>query len=69
MATKMFAGKESYAEELKEAKAIKAGRISPKEYASKERKEPAPTMKKMATGGLVRGTGCAVRGKGFGKNG
>lgn len=60
---KLFSGKESFGEELKEAKAIKAGKISPKEYAQMESKEPAPKMKKMAGGGQVmRGTGCATKG-------
>jgi hypothetical protein len=49
---KLFGGKESYAEELKEAKAIKSGRISPQQYARGEQKEEAG-MKKMAKGGGV----------------
>lgn len=40
---------------------------APKDMLRHERAEHA-TMK-MAKGGKVRGTGCAVRGKGFGKNG
>lgn len=35
----MFKGKESYAEELKEAKAIKSGKITPQEYAKGEKME------------------------------
>ena len=38
--TKMFRGSESVKEEVAEAKAIKAGKISPMEYAKKERAEP-----------------------------
>lgn len=55
MATKkLFGGKESYAEELKEAKAIKSGRISPQQYARGEREEERTMkMKKMATGGIT----------------
>lgn len=40
---------------------------APKDMVRHEMAEHA-TMK-MATGGKARGTGCAVRGKGFGKNG
>lgn len=40
---------------------------APKDMIKHEMSEHA-TMK-MAAGGSVRGTGCAVRGKGFGKNG
>ena len=36
---KLFKGKETYAEELKEAKAIKSGKISPQEYAKGEKME------------------------------
>jgi hypothetical protein len=68
----MFAGKESYAEELAEGKAIKAGKISPKQYAQRESKEPAPKMacggkvKKYAEGGAVtRGCKNTVRGTKF----
>ena len=42
MATKgmnLFKGKESYGEELKEAKAIKSGKISPMQYAKGEKSE------------------------------
>jgi hypothetical protein len=49
MATKgmnLFKGKESYGEEMKEAKAIKSGKISPMQYAKGEKSE-----KKMAMGG------------------
>jgi hypothetical protein len=45
----LFKGKESMGEELKEAKAIKSGKISPMQYAKGEKSEP---MKKMAKGGI-----------------
>ena len=71
---KMFKGKESYAEELKEAKAIKSGKITPQEYAKGEKMEEAKGMKKggkakcMAKGGYVRAAdGIATRGKTKGK--
>lgn len=48
----LFKGKETYKEELAEAKAIKSGKISPKEYAKGEKGE----MKK-ATGGVVNAQG------------
>lgn len=52
----MFKGKESYAEELKEAKAIKSGKITPQEYARGEKMEKemqcGGKVKKMALGGL-----------------
>lgn len=53
MATKgmnLFKGKETYGEELKEAKAIKSGKITPQQYARGEKMEEA---KKMASGGSV----------------
>ena len=58
MAKKLFGGKETYGEELKEAKAIKSGKITPQQYARGEQKEEAG-MKKMAKGGfaVVKGTG------------
>lgn len=55
MATKgmnLFKGKETYGEELKEAKAIKSGKITPQQYARGEKMEEAK-MKKMASGGSV----------------
>jgi hypothetical protein len=45
----LFGGKESMSEELKEAKAIKSGKITPMQYAKGEKSEP---MKKMAKGGM-----------------
>ena len=56
---KLFKGKESYGEELKEAKAIKSGKITPQQYAKGEEMEKG--MKKggcckMAKGGKVKET-------------
>jgi len=48
---KLFKGKETYKEELAEGKAIKSGKISPKQYASGEESEKK--MKKMAVGGTT----------------
>jgi hypothetical protein len=65
---KLFKGKESYKEELGEAKAIKAGKITPKQYAKGEKME---STKKMKCGGAVkkyaRGGGIEVKGKTKGK--
>ena len=62
MAKKLFGGKETYAEELKEAKAIKSGRISPQQYARGEQKEEAGMkMKKMAKGGMAASKMGAVK--------
>ena len=47
----LFKGTESMAEELKEAKAIKSGKITPMQYAKGEESEK---VKKMATGGPTR---------------
>lgn len=74
---KLFKGKDTYAEEVKEAKAIKSGKISPAEYAKGEKMEEAKGMKKggkakcMASGGkvgqLAKANGIAQRGKTKGK--
>ena len=68
---KLFGGKESFKEELNEAKAIKSGKISPMQYAKGEKSEEAKKKpKKFAEGGQVaRGVGCATRGIRFTKNG
>jgi len=63
----LFKGKESVSEELKEAKAIKSGKLTPMQYAKGEKsedakKKPSPFMKKFAAGGSV-GDGAAQRGK------
>lgn len=50
MATKkMFKGKESTKEELAEAKAIKSGKVTPKQYAAAEKREPM----KLKNGGMA----------------
>jgi len=49
----LFKGKETYSEELKEAKAIKSGKITPQQYARGEKSE-----EKMARGGAVKGRKC-----------
>lgn len=43
---KMFGDKESYAEEVKEAKAIKAGKITPRQYAKGEAAETSKKPKR-----------------------
>lgn len=64
--SKLFKGKESYSEELKEAKAIKSGKITPQEYARGEKMEKEVKVK-MKKGGSVKcmakGGGCEVKGK------
>ena len=61
MAKKLFGGKESYAEELREAKAIKSGRITPQQYAREEQKEERTMkMKKMSMGGFAKVAGTKV---------
>ena len=47
----LFKGKETYGEEMKEAKAIKSGKITPKQYAMGEESEKS---KKFAKGGSIR---------------
>ena len=70
---KLFKGKDTHAEELKEAKAIKSGKITPEEYAKGEKMEGegmcgGGKVKKMASGGYVRAAdGIASRGKTRGK--
>ena len=70
---KLFKGKETYSEELKEAKAIKSGKITPQEYAKGEKMEGhctggAMKAKKMRAGGYVRAAdGITKRGKTKGK--
>ena len=55
--SKLFKGKETYKEELNEAKAIKSGKLTPKQYAMGEESEKAKMkkggkVKKMASGGM-----------------
>jgi hypothetical protein len=66
----LFKGKDTKSEELKEAKAIKSGKITPMQYAKGEKMEDSKKMKcggsvkKMASGGLTsRGDGVASKGK------
>jgi len=60
---KLFGGKESIKEEMMEAKDIKSGKVSPKEYAMKEKAEKGKGMK---CGGKVKkyakGGGIAQKG-------
>ena len=66
MASKLFKGKETFSEELKEAKAIKSGKISPVQYARGEESEKEVKVK-MNCGGKVKkmakGGGIEVKGK------
>jgi hypothetical protein len=64
---KLFKGKETYGEEVKEAKAIKAGKITPSEYAKGEKMEEAKKMKSGGCAKYARGGGIEVRGKTRGK--
>jgi len=60
MVNKLFKNKDDFGEEIAEAKAIKSGKISPREYAMGEKKES-----KMSGGGMARGGGAATKGKRF----
>lgn len=75
---KLFKGKETYKEELKEGKAIKSGKITPEQYAKGEEMEKkmkkggCAKMKKggctkMAKGGVTRADGCVTKGHTKGK--
>jgi hypothetical protein len=61
---KLFKGKETYSEELKEGKAIKSGKLTPQQYAKGEKMEDSKKMKK---GGVTRGDGCVTKGHTKGK--
>ena len=65
---KLFKGKDTKGEELKEAKAIKSGKITPMQYAKGEKMEDT---KKMKCGGdvkkMARGGGIEIKGKTKGK--
>ena len=73
MATKPFAGKETMAEEMAEAQAVKSGKLSPRQFAKREMTEEKKEdkmacggkIKKMSGGGMARGGGAATRGKKF----
>ena len=74
---KLFKGKDTYGEEVKEARAIKSGKITPEEYAKGERMEKAkgyagggsvgksnkamPEGKDMGTLGLKKGGKCCSK--------
>jgi len=66
---KLFKGKDTKSEELKEAKAIKSGKITPEQYAKGEAMEKK--MKKggkcYAKGGVTRADGCVTKGHTKGK--
>lgn len=49
---KPFGGKQTKAEEMAEAKAVRSGKVTPKQYAAAEKKEgdKKPTGKLVATG-------------------
>ena len=69
---KIFKGKDTKAEELKEAKAIKSGKISPEQYAKgeemeKKMKKGGKCCTKMAKGGVTRADGCVKKGHTKGK--
>ena len=69
---KLFKGKDTKAEELKEAKAIKSGKISPEQYAKgeemeKKMKKGGKCCTKMAKGGVTRADGCVKKGHTKGK--
>ena len=71
MATKgmnLFKGKETYGEEMKEAKAIKSGKLSPQQYArgekSEEKMKKGGMPMKFSAGGFTRAAdGVAQKGK------
>lgn len=69
---KLFKGKDTKGEELKEAKAIKSGKITPMQYAKGEKMEDSKKMKAggkcYRAGGFVRSAdGVATKGKTKGK--
>ena len=67
---KLFKGKDTHGEELKEGKAIKSGKLTPEQYAKGEKMGDVKKMKGggcYAKGGVTRADGCAVKGKTKGK--
>jgi len=62
---KMFKGKETYSEELKEGKAIKSGKLTPQQYAKGEKMEDSKKMKsddkKMKSGGSCYAKGGSIK--------
>jgi hypothetical protein len=80
MATKgkLFGGKETYSEEMKEGRALKSGKLSLKDYAKGEKAEGVhkttggaikkmPAAVKMGSMNLARGGGVESKGKTKGK--
>ena len=53
----LFKGKDDMKEELKEAKAIKSGKLTPMQYAKGEKSEEAKKPTKMAKGGGIESKG------------
>lgn len=62
---KLFKGKDTMKEEMKEAKAIKSGKITPKQYAMGEKMEKA--KKPMKAMKYAKGGGIETKGKTRGK--
>lgn len=58
MATKPFKGKDTRAEEMAEGRAVRAGKVSPAEYARRERKEGHKDARH--TPGKLKSTGSAL---------
>jgi len=63
---KLFKGKDTYGEELKEAKAIKSGNISPQQYAKGEKMEESKKPKVLAKGEKVKKLSVGGRSDGSG---
>lgn len=55
--SKLFKGKDNMSEELKEANAIKSGKISPMQYAKGEKMEDAKKPQRFAKGGGIESKG------------
>jgi hypothetical protein len=67
---KLFKGKDTHGEELKEGKAIKSGKLTPEQYAKGEKMEDVKKMKGggcYAKGGVTRADGVASKGHTKGK--
>jgi len=62
---KLFKGKDTYSEELKEGKAIKSGKLTPQQYAKGEKMEDSKKMKagdkKMKAGGKCMAKGGSIK--------
>lgn len=55
-----FSGKDTKAEEMAEAKAVRSGKVSPKQYATKERAEEKKEGEKATSKGKLVATGKAL---------